>query len=541
VKWKRNRIKLGKRAEGILIKKSIKTDILIFLLGLTAISISIIAYIGVNSIEIAGHDTQQITSAALSSQAERFLVQLTEAAAEKNDNILENVRKDASNVAAYAGNIFDNPDTFARDAYWKFDDHVFTGDKGQHMNGMDDVSSVFIPNHITIDDDLKERVELSMYLNYIFPRVIENNPNAVAIWMVGPLGESLYYPNIGLGNIAPPDERVTEEIFVASANPQNNPGRKVVWTPVYDDPAAQGLMITASAPIYTKKGFFGVLGIDVTLNTLIKNIEEYNPIEHSYAFLIDKDGYSIALPEQAYKDIFGKNRTANESRANLNNLTNEFSTVINNMKEGSSNFQSINVGNEELYVAYAPLESTGFSLGIVVEKAVMLQAVNDLQKEVEDSTQKMIYLRILPIGLFIIIIAWIVGFLYVRRIIKPIKKLTETAGEISKGNLNVKSDVKSNNEIGELASAFNQMTEDLKKSQEWIKKHSEELEKQVAERTEELEKSKKELESKVDELERFNKLSVGRELKMLELKKKMVELEKKSNKNGKESGDNEKP
>jgi signal transduction histidine kinase len=474
--------------------RSIRTEMLILLLGLTTTSIAIIAYLGVNSIETAGNDAQQITAANLRSQAERFLAQLTETAAEKNDIILNGISVDASNVADYAKNIFEHPEAFARDAYWKFDEHIFMGDKGQHLNGMDDVSSLFIPNFITIDDDLKKRVELSAYLEYIFPKVLENEPNAVAIWMVGPQGESRYYPNIGLGNIAPPDERVTEEIFVATANPKNNPERKVVWIPVYDDPAEQGLMITASAPIYIKeKGFFGVLGIDVTLNTIIKNIEEYNPIENSYSFLIDKDGYSIALPAQAYKDILGRNKKENESRINLNHLTNAFGPIISKMKEGSRGFHSIIIGDKELYVAYAPLESTGFSLGIVVEKEVMLKTVSDLQKEVEDSTQRMIYFRIIPAGLLILVSAWIAGFFYIRQIIGPIKNLTETAEEISKGNLIVKSNVTSKNEIGKLASVFNQMIEDLKKSHKQIKKHTGELEKKVRERT-------SELTSRVDEL-----------------------------------------
>ena len=491
---------------------------LVFLLSLITISIIIIAYLEVNSIVTLGNNAQQITTITLRNQTEEFLVQLTETAAEKNDIIFKEISIDASNVAAYAKNIFENPEAFARDAYWKFDDHVFRGDKGQYLNGMDDISSVFIPNHITIDDDLKRRVELSAYLEFIFPKVLENKPNAVAIWMVGPQGESRYYPNIGLGNIAPPDQKVTEDIFVTVANPENNPEQKAVWTPVYDDPAGQGLMITASAPIYTKqKGFVGVVGIDITLGTIIKNIEEYNPIENSYSFLIGKDGYSIALPEQAYKDIFGGNQEAKESRVNLNNITNEFGSVISKMKQGSRGFQDISVGDKELYVAYAPLENTEFSLGIVVEKAVILKAVSDLQKEVEDSTQKMIYLRILPIGSLIVIITWLVGFLYIGQIVNPIQKLTETARELSKGNFNVKSDIRSENEIGELASAFNKMIDDLKVSREQVESYQHELEDAVKERT-------KQLQAKIEELERFNKLAVGRELRMVELKKEIEKL-----------------
>jgi len=51
-----------------------------------------------------------------------------------------------------------------------------------------------------------------------------------------------------------------------------------------------------------------------------------------------------------------------------------------------------------------------------------------------------------------------------------------------------------------------------------------ELEKKVEERTVELEQAKKDLEEKLMELERMNKLMVGRELVMTELKKELKEL-----------------
>lgn len=47
-------------------------------------------------------------------------------------------------------------------------------------------------------------------------------------------------------------------------------------------------------------------------------------------------------------------------------------------------------------------------------------------------------------------------------ILRPIKKLQEGTSVIARGNLNYKVEVNSNDEIGELAASFNQMTDDLK-------------------------------------------------------------------------------
>jgi methyl-accepting chemotaxis protein len=107
----------------------------------------------------------------------------------------------------------------------------------------------------------------------------------------------------------------------------------------------------------------------------------------------------------------------------------------------------------------------------------------------------------------------------------PIGRLRDSALLIGRGKLDVKIETKSRDELGELSSAFNQMREGLKESRKKLESYSKELEKEVKERTAELERSKKDLESKNDELERFNKLAIGRELKMVELKKRIKELE----------------
>ncbi len=56
----------------------------------------------------------------------------------------------------------------------------------------------------------------------------------------------------------------------------------------------------------------------------------------------------------------------------------------------------------------------------------------------------------------------------------------------------------------------------------------EELEERVARRTVELESANKELERKIAEIERLNKIFVGRELRMIELKKRIRTLEEQS-------------
>lgn len=125
---------------------------------------------------------------------------------------------------------------------------------------------------------------------------------------------------------------------------------------------------------------------------------------------------------------------------------------------------------------------------------------------------------IIVTSLLVLIIANSIAYLIAKKMINPIKELRKGVEIIGNGNLDYRMGVVSGDEIGELASAFNKMTADLKKSQERLEEYNRNLEGKVRERT-------KELGAKMDELERFNKLMVGREVAMAELKKRMAELE----------------
>ncbi len=127
---------------------------------------------------------------------------------------------------------------------------------------------------------------------------------------------------------------------------------------------------------------------------------------------------------------------------------------------------------------------------------------------------------IISIFIFLVILGIILSFIVSKTITKLIFELRDAAEKISKGSLNIKIKSKSKDEIGQLANSFNKMTLELKKSKAELEKYSKNLEEQVKSRT-------KELQSKVYELEKFNKLTIGREMRMVELKKRIKELEAK--------------
>lgn len=465
--------------------KSLKKEILTFTLGLTIITIIITTALGVLSTQTAGTNAEDATEITLRGQARDFLIQLSDSAAEQQDFLFEQIKNQASSLAVYAQNTHEYPAAFTNNAYWTFDSRVWR-ENGRYLNKDSDISTIFIPNSITLNAADKRRVERSAYLDFIAPSVLATHPNIVAIYEIDTRGISRYFPNIILGNVAPPDHDSLVDIVYTQATPESDPDKKVVWSPLYDDPAQRGLMITASAPIYTKDGFQGVIGIDVLLNNIIKTIADYSPVEGSYSFLIDKSGYTVAFPDQAYQDILGRPRQTGEIRTDLATSTSTFLPILEDMKKGANGFGSIMSAEKELFIAYAPLKQTGFSMAIVVEKDIMLKAVTSLHAEISESIQDTITNTILPASIVIIIIISLASVFLVTRIVKPVQELTKGAQEIGKGNFDYNMEIQSKNEIGALAISFNQMSQALKKSRDELYEYSKGLEEKVKERTQEL-------------------------------------------------------
>ncbi len=93
------------------------------------------------------------------------------------------------------------------------------------------------------------------------------------------------------------------------------------------------------------------------------------------------------------------------------------------------------------------------------EREICLIAKID-KKEAFMSINKLKFITLL-IGTGSVFLAVIIGLFLTQPILKPIIKLRDATKTISKGNLDTKIEVKSKDEIGQLAISFNQMVEDL--------------------------------------------------------------------------------
>lgn len=151
-------------------------------------------------------------------------------------------------------------------------------------------------------------------------------------------------------------------------------------------------------------------------------------------------------------------------------------------REGAEEFYDPIEKNMEL-AAYTPLRE--FEWGVIVAQptAMAYAPVNQL-----------IYYIILTTG-GVLGIAFIAAFIATSAITKPILEISRAAKQIASGNYPQQVKIKSRDEIGELATAFNQLAIDLQRKESQLREYSKELEEKVKLRTKELEAKSKEMES----------------------------------------------
>ena len=110
---------------------------------------------------------------------------------------------------------------------------------------------------------------------------------------------------------------------------------------------------------------------------------------------------------------------------------------------------------------------------------------------------------------FVVVIVILVGLfvtlVLTQSLIKPILALVEATGLIAEGRFDVDVAVHSNDEVNQLADAFNRMTVTLRTSQKQIQEYQQKLEDRVAERTRQLETTLQDAHRLADEAQAANR------------------------------------
>ena len=410
--------------------------------------------------------TQQLDT-SVRQQAEASLQTTSAEQVDALNNFFASLRTVITNYGATSGAMLGSESLLNTGTYWDATKSLSRLPNGSWDNPDTDAVSVFIPASQELSSSLDSELNTLVQLNFYAPVLLKANPDTVAIYFGGLQGETLYYPNVNLASLVPPDFDVTQRPWFLNAAPAKDTSGVAVWSDPYLDAASNGLVITTSIPVYdASRNFRGVAAMDIQLNRITQIVSDIHVGNTGHAFLLGKNNQLIAMPAAAYAD-FGITSAdyplGNDLDQTLlsTKISPALSDVVGKMSQGKSGLDTVSIKGVENFIIYTPVPEVGYSLAIVVPSQELLAGATLAKAQIAQSTRNSLVIGGLLVAI-LLVLSVLASLAIGNRLMRPLRALTSAAEEITRGNLNVEAKVQERDEIGLLAATFNNMTSQMR-------------------------------------------------------------------------------
>ncbi len=303
------------------------------------------------------------------------------------------------------------------------------------------------------------------------------------------------------------------------------------WLGPYDDLRNQKRIMTYVLPVWEENNLNGVLGIDVDVDILLTEIIQADISKLSYVVIVRNTGEFISSSEKFYDDfeIEKKEESVIFSSQIVKKQGIEEIFTLTGKEKGMFEISG-DADESQRIVSFSIIPSFSGKILIVSPLTEIIEIQKEKAKEIQQSVYNIGIAAFAGVIIFLLLFIFSLLYFLRKTIIGPIGKLKRGMEILEKTRFKTEIEIKAKDEIGELAVGFNNMARRLKDSYEG-------LEQKILEKTKELKELNEVLEMKVEEktkelnehikkIEKLQKFFVGRELKMIDLKKEIKALKK---------------
>lgn len=322
---------------------------------------------------------------------------------------------------------------------------------------VESIASYATANLESVDrlSDEAYRVEFTQSLDSIALNMVKNTNGAIAVYVrynpqIATPTSGFFYergdkagkffarPNTDLLKYKPDDKEHVGWYYEPVAA-----GRPIWLKPYYNDNIDTHMM-SYVAPLYKYGKVFGIVGIDINFEKLVTDLSALTVYDSGYAMLIDNEGGLM------YHKNFKMNSTFIEEK--------EEKKVVDTI---------LKVGNtkKKLYEYTYEGERKKFAVKRLANDTYL--ALSAPAKEI-DAQKNNLIIKILATTISIAAVFIFMILAVARRMIQPLKELTQATENIVNNDYNIHMSCDSNDEIGILAKSFKHAIEHLKHANEQL-------------------------------------------------------------------------
>lgn len=199
-----------------------------------------------------------------------------------------------------------------------------------------------------------------------------------------PTSETLIYPWVDVESQFAADLDVQDYPFFYLADPTHNPGGEAVWMDTYLDPAGRGWMLSVLFPVKVDEELKAVVGLDITLNALVRRMMAMSPPWKGYNLLMASDGTLLAFPPQGifHWGFRSYPATATEGRTQLNLLLRpDLRSQLDPLRQDAAGLLPLALRDEKVLISWSTLDLTGWKLLLVVSRDAVFSARQQLLED----------------------------------------------------------------------------------------------------------------------------------------------------------------
>jgi two-component system sensor histidine kinase/response regulator len=416
-------------------RSSIQQKILLLLLSLSLPPLLLVGWLGLTGLSRARNTAVEEGTNALQSQAESTLALRAREKAHLYDVSLSGIQQQVESIAGYAAGLYASP---------------------QPAPSAARVWVAPAPNPELLAT-YASQVAYAQRLIPLLQAAVEHNP-LVSIGYIG-LEEG--------GVIAFDKDVVIDKLTeIQPFDPRQRPwylqareARATVWTDAYVDANTGTLATTCATPLYDRQGkLIGVVAFDLLMSTIQQDLLTVDIGKHGYAFMLNTVGDVIVRPDMnaanaRWDEPF---RTENLLRSPSEKLR----MLAQNMLNRQIGVEKMSYNGEPTYIAYAPITTAGWSVGMVIPADDIIQPALATGQRIGESQDRLRNQLILLLGLIAAIIG-VASLMISLSFTRPIRALQRGVRAVAGGQLDQRLPRAGQDEIGQLVDAFNSMTDAL--------------------------------------------------------------------------------
>ncbi len=283
-------------------------------------------------------------------------------------------------------------------------------------------------------------------------------------WMIQ--ADYISYSKYSGDNTLPDYYEANERQWYARAL-ESEPGN-VVYSDVIADIHEGRDCIVCSKAVYLDGEAVAVAGIGSYIDVINEEVLATTIGDTGYAFLVNDKGQILVSGAKE-----GETSVSSDGLTDLRNSKNsELAAAAKNMVAGGSGLVRLTLDGREAYLAYAPLDNSGWSFVTVIDadevlapaienQNMILALTDDICMQVDSSITR-ILICFVAAAFIMSLLSGLAAVSFGKKISGPIQELTREVAITDGGNLDSRLVLKTGDEVEDLAIAFNKMRTKLR-------------------------------------------------------------------------------